>query len=362
MILKVVLVLSQRTSLYAHPYDCCRVAAFAPALRHMCARCRHTRGRFERTHGGVSESTIGFFPRFFQRAATHTPHTKHTHTKHTPRPHHHDHDHHNDHDDDHHHHGSFSRCECACCLFVTWQPSSVDRVSSELQHVVRLRCTCGRHESTRDRRAKRQRVECRPRLRLVRDAACVAAHRGGSSVCERPVDSVREALDGLRCDLSRLQEDFLVLRSEICDVNHNATALTKFVVTLAHVVGVRPSSEYVDQCWPDVDLLRWEECAEHLSDRVLNSWNARFGEAFHDFCGVVEGHRSGLDSCSTPLSWVCTHGVFLRTRVAVISQVLSLHSRTIATGLTNGACNFLSPSLCPNRLRLLMQRCSARAR
>ena len=39
MILTVVLVLLQRTSLYAHPYDCCRVAANAPALRRT-ASCR----------------------------------------------------------------------------------------------------------------------------------------------------------------------------------------------------------------------------------------------------------------------------------------------------------------------------------
>ena len=36
----------------------------------MCAWCRHTRGRFERTHGGVFESTHGGF----QRATPYTPH------------------------------------------------------------------------------------------------------------------------------------------------------------------------------------------------------------------------------------------------------------------------------------------------
>ena len=42
MILKVVLVLSQRTSLYAHPYDCCRAAANAPALRRTATSSRRT--------------------------------------------------------------------------------------------------------------------------------------------------------------------------------------------------------------------------------------------------------------------------------------------------------------------------------
>ena len=38
---------------------------------------------------------------------------------------------------------------------------------------------------------------------------------------------VRVAFDSLRCDLLRLQEDLLVLHSEVSDVNHNAAALTK---------------------------------------------------------------------------------------------------------------------------------------
>ena len=121
-----------------------------------------------------------------------------------------------------------------------------------------------RHESARDRRARRQRAECRLRLRLVRDAACVAAHRGGSPVSDRPVDGGREAFDRLRDDIVRLQEDLLVLRSEVSDVNHNAVALTKGVTTLARVVGVLPSSGYVDHCMPVVDLPGWEECVEHL--------------------------------------------------------------------------------------------------
>ena len=62
-------------------------------LKHMCAWCRHTRGRFECTHGGVLEAKYEFF-HFFQRAATHT----HTHTLKT----HHDHQQHHDHNDTHH--------------------------------------------------------------------------------------------------------------------------------------------------------------------------------------------------------------------------------------------------------------------
>ena len=47
----------------------------------MCAGCRHTRGRFEWTHGGVSESTYGFFLVFFSACQS-----THTQTKHTARP------------------------------------------------------------------------------------------------------------------------------------------------------------------------------------------------------------------------------------------------------------------------------------
>ena len=54
-------------------------------LKHMYAWCRHTRRRFECTHGGVFESTP-VFTTFFQRAATHTQTHTNTHTPNTPRP------------------------------------------------------------------------------------------------------------------------------------------------------------------------------------------------------------------------------------------------------------------------------------
>ena len=63
---------SKRPRVYRH---------HAHMLKHMCAWCRHTRGRFECTHGGVFESTHGFFSRFSACRNTH----KHTH-KHTQRP------------------------------------------------------------------------------------------------------------------------------------------------------------------------------------------------------------------------------------------------------------------------------------
>ena len=69
---------SKRPRVYRH---------HAHILKLMCAWCRHTRGRFECTHGGVFESTHGFFSKFFQRAATHThTHTQTPHTPTTPRP------------------------------------------------------------------------------------------------------------------------------------------------------------------------------------------------------------------------------------------------------------------------------------
>ena len=61
---------SKRTRVYRH---------HAHVLKHMCAWCWHTRGRFESTHG--------FFHVSSACRNTHTPHTKHTHTPNT----HHDH-------------------------------------------------------------------------------------------------------------------------------------------------------------------------------------------------------------------------------------------------------------------------------
>ena len=54
----------------------------AHMLTHFCAWCRYTRRRFECTHGGVFESTHGFFPSFFSvpqhtQTHTHTPKTQH---------------------------------------------------------------------------------------------------------------------------------------------------------------------------------------------------------------------------------------------------------------------------------------------
>ena len=59
-------------------------------FQHMCAWCRHTRGRFERTHGHVLSGHTGFSAFFFsvpQHTQTHT-HTHQTHHDHqtTPRP------------------------------------------------------------------------------------------------------------------------------------------------------------------------------------------------------------------------------------------------------------------------------------
>ena len=57
---------------------CCH---HAHMLKHMYAWCRHTRGRFECTHGGVFESThMGFFHVFSACRNTHK------HTPNTPRP------------------------------------------------------------------------------------------------------------------------------------------------------------------------------------------------------------------------------------------------------------------------------------
>ena len=68
---------SKRLRVYRH---------HAHMLQHMCAWCRHTRVRFERTHGDVFEPThVFFFFTFFFSACrnTHTHEHTHTHTKHT---------------------------------------------------------------------------------------------------------------------------------------------------------------------------------------------------------------------------------------------------------------------------------------
>ena len=65
----------------------------AHMLKHMCAWCRCTRGRFERTHGGVLCGHTGFFSvphRTLHHDHVHNqhPHTNtHTHTQHTPTTH-----------------------------------------------------------------------------------------------------------------------------------------------------------------------------------------------------------------------------------------------------------------------------------
>ena len=60
----------------------------AHMLKHMCAWCRHTQGRFECTHGGVLNVYTVLFSRFFT-----VP--QHTNTQH-------DHQQHHDHNDTHH--------------------------------------------------------------------------------------------------------------------------------------------------------------------------------------------------------------------------------------------------------------------
>ena len=120
---------------------------------------------------------------------------------------------------------------CVSLRLVWLAPGNlyVSPESFEPQRVVRSRCRAQgrRYESARDSHARRLRADCRLRFRLVRDAVCVAAYRGGHRVSDRPVDCGREALGFLRCDLSRLQEDLLVLRSDVSDVSHNAAALRK---------------------------------------------------------------------------------------------------------------------------------------
>ena len=65
---------SKRPRVYGH---------HAYMIQQMFAWCRHTRGRFECTHGGVLEAKYGFF-HVFLRAATYTKHTPRPPT--TPRP------------------------------------------------------------------------------------------------------------------------------------------------------------------------------------------------------------------------------------------------------------------------------------
>ena len=63
-------------------------------VEHMCAWCRHTRGRFECTHGGVFESTHDFFHIFSACFNTHKQTQTHTTTTTTHTTQHHNTQHH----------------------------------------------------------------------------------------------------------------------------------------------------------------------------------------------------------------------------------------------------------------------------
>ena len=69
---------SKRPRVYRH---------HAHMLKHVCAWCRHTRGRFECTHGGVFESTHGLFFHVFS-ACRNTHKHAHTQTQHHNTQHH----------------------------------------------------------------------------------------------------------------------------------------------------------------------------------------------------------------------------------------------------------------------------------
>ena len=69
-----------------------------------------------------------------------------------------------------------------------------------------------RHESAKDRRERRHRAECRLRLRLVRDAACVAAHRGGP----REPDVVKR-MSVLEVSLQELVESLSSLETSVVE-------------------------------------------------------------------------------------------------------------------------------------------------
>ena len=76
-----------------------------------------------------------------------------------------------------------------------------------------------RHESARDRRERRHRAECRLRLRLVRDAACVAAHRGGPrepDVVKR-ISVLEVSLQELVASLSSLETSVVQKAACCCD-------------------------------------------------------------------------------------------------------------------------------------------------
>ena len=62
---------SKRPRVYRH---------HAHMFQHMCAWCRHSRRRFQCTHGGVLEANTGFSTFFSvpQHTHTHTPHQAHT--------------------------------------------------------------------------------------------------------------------------------------------------------------------------------------------------------------------------------------------------------------------------------------------
>ena len=154
-----------------------------------------------------------------------------------------------------------------------------------------------RHESAKDRREGRHRAECRLRLRLVRDAACVAAHR------------VVKRMSVLEVSLQELVESLSSLETSVV--------------------------EKAACCSDKVSSL--ESSLSELDNKVLGALAVSFGELSTKLAGFQELHqqlladsqvglRSELQSCRVDLERVAESVVVSesRSKAAVTVQLEKL--------------------------------------
>ena len=170
-----------------------------------------------------------------------------------------------------------------------------------------------RHESAKDRRERRHRAECRLRLRLVRDAACVAAHRGGP----REPDVVKR-MSVLEVSLQELVQSLSSLETSVVVVEKAAC------------------------CSDKVSSL--ESSLSELDTKVLGALAVSSGELSTKLAGFQELHqqlladsqvglRSELQSCRVELERVAESVVVSesRSKAAVTVQLEKLEGKLRAS-------------------------------
>ena len=168
-----------------------------------------------------------------------------------------------------------------------------------------------RHESAKDRRERRHRAECCLRLRLVRDAACVAAHRGGP----REPDVVKR-MSVLEVSLQELATSLSLLETSVVE---KAVCCSDKVSSL-------------------------ESSLSELDNKVLGALAVSSGELSTKLAGFQELHqqlfadsqvglRSDLQSCRVELERVAESVVVSesRSKAAVTVQLEKLEGKLRAS-------------------------------